>query len=127
MIFVDANVFMYAVGGEHPLRRPSIEFFFEARRATSNPLFTSAEVLQELLHTYVPQGRADDLDAALQLAIDVCAEVWPVEVADVRLGRTLMRSYPALSARGLLHLASCRRRNVRAMKTYDRALAAAFA
>jgi len=126
VIFVDANVFMYAIGGEHPLREPSIEFFMQSRRSTRSPLFTSAEVLQELLHTYMPQSRTEDLDAALQLASDVCVEVWPVEAADVRMGRTLMTSYPALAARDLLHLACCRRRNVSQMKTYDRALAAAF-
>ena len=126
MIFVDTSVFMHAVGAEHPLRTPSVAFFLDSRREKARPLVTSAEVLQELLHLYTPQNRLEELDAALQLAVDVCFDVWSVETADVRLGRTLMTSYPALSSRGLLHLASCRRRNVGEIRTWDRSLAAAF-
>ncbi len=126
MIFVDTSVFLHAVGAEHPLRAPSVAFFLDSRRQKGGALVTSAEVLQELLHLYTPQNRLEELDAALQLAVDVCIDVWSVETADVRLGRTLMTSYPGLSSRGLLHLASCRRRNVSEIRTWDRALAAAF-
>ena len=35
MIFVDTNVFMYAVGKEHPLKAPTTEFF---RAAHPSPL-----------------------------------------------------------------------------------------
>ena len=49
MIFVDANVFMYTVGGRHLLQDQAREFLIDARRNRTR-LFTSAEVLQELLH-----------------------------------------------------------------------------
>jgi len=52
--------------------------------------------------------------------------VWPVEHADVKLARMLADTHPALGARDLLHLASCMRREVTSVKTFDRALAAAF-
>jgi uncharacterized protein len=52
--------------------------------------------------------------------------VWPVERDDGQLARSLVAKHPALGARDLLHLASCRRRDVRQVKTFDRALAAAF-
>ena len=48
MIFVDTNVFVYAVGGHHPLKRRAVEFFEQAR-SNNTLLFSSAEVLQELL------------------------------------------------------------------------------
>jgi predicted nucleic acid-binding protein len=83
-------------------------------------------VLQELLHAYVPVNRLETLDAALTLAEARIADVWPVERDDVRLARGLVTSYPALTARDLLHLACCRRRDVRQAKTFDRALGAAF-
>ena len=47
MIFVDTNVFMYAVGQAHPLRDPARKFFGEAGR-NGESLYTSAEVIQEL-------------------------------------------------------------------------------
>ena len=45
MMFVDANVFMYAVGRPHPLREEARQFFLDH---PANTLVTSAEVLQEL-------------------------------------------------------------------------------
>jgi len=102
MIFVDTNVFMYAVGKEHPLREEARRFFISALES-GEVLVSSAEVLQELLHAYLP-----------------------AEVDDVRLARTLVGRHPGLGARDLLHLSSCQRRQVRRIKTFDRALAEAF-
>ena len=123
MIFVDTNVFMYAVGRSHPLRAPAQHFFVEANRS-STPLCTSAEVMQELAHAYLPAGRSQTLDAALALIARAAVEVWPLEEEDVILARHLHEQHPALQARDLCHLASCRRRGVREIKTYDQTLAA---
>ena len=125
MIFVDTNVLMYAVGGEHPLREEAREFFVSALKS-GEILVSSAEALQGLLHAYLPVGREATLDAALALAQGRLAQVWTVEVEDVLLSRTLAGRHPGLGARDLLHLASCHRRQVKRIKTFDRALAAAF-
>ncbi len=125
MIFVDANVLMYAVGGEHPLRSEARDFFVRSAEEEL-PLVTSAEVLQELLHAYLPVDRIETLDAALRLAEGRIATVWSVEEEDVRLARILVDEHPALGARHLLHLACCRRRDVHRVRTYDRAFGAAF-
>lgn len=125
MTFVDTNVFMYAVGREHPLREPARRFFIETAEA-GGVLVTSAEVLQELLHVYLPADRLATLDAAFALARGRMATVWPVEVEDVELARTLVTRHPGLQARDLLHVASCMRRGVERMMTYDRALGAVY-
>lgn len=124
MIFVDTNVFVYAVGREHPHREPAQTFFVETRRDRV-ALFTSAEVLQELMHVYLPAGRFRELDEALALASGVMADIWPLEREDVELARQMGRLHPTLAARDLCHLASCRRRGVSQIKTFDHALAAA--
>lgn len=87
---------------------------------------TSAEVLQELLHVYVPVGRFETLDAALRLAGDLTT-VWPVDASDVEAARDLATSRPGLGARDLLHLAVCLRHDVDELLSFDRGLAAAFA
>ncbi len=125
MIFVDTNVFMYAVGRSHPLRDQAREFFLSAKRE-GRALCTSAEVLQELLHIYMAAARPQTLDAAFVLLEGTVTDLLPLEVEDVRLARELVDSYSALGARDLVHLATCRRRNIRVMHTYDRALASAF-
>lgn len=124
MIFVDTNVFMYAVGRDHPLRLPAREFF-DRSLDHKQRLVTSAEVTQELLHAYLPVGRVATLDSALTLARSL-AEIWPVDVADVVHARILHNRHPGLGARDLLHLACCQRRGVAQIKTFDVALASAF-
>ncbi len=123
MIFVDTNVFMYAVGRPHPLRDPAREFFSECIRSRT-PLCTSAEVLQELAHAYLPVARKQTLDAALSLVAKSRVEVWPLEQEDVTLARQLHEQHPTLGARDLCHLASCRRRGVGNVRTFDQALGA---
>jgi hypothetical protein len=125
VIFVDTNVFMYAVGREHPLREPAGEFFREAIERHVE-LCTSAEVLQELLHAYLPVSRLETFDAAMRLAVRTTAEIWTVESEDVEAARSLVDDFVGLGARDLLHVACCRRRGVAQIKTYDRALAAAL-
>lgn len=125
MIFVDTNVFMYAVGRSHPLR-PEARLFFGESLVTQQKLVTSAEVLQELLHAYLPVQRVETLDAALALADSCISTVWPVEAEDVRLARALADRHQALKARDLLHAACCKRRGVHGFKTFDRNLGAIF-
>ena len=122
MIFVDANVFMYAVGRPHALRTAAQQFFIEANVAHT-PLCTSAEVLQELAHAYLSVGRVSAFDSAMSLVSRAGVKVWPLEEEDVVLARQLHEQHPSLQARDLCHMASCRRRGVRAMKTFDEVLA----
>lgn len=124
MIFVDTNVFMYAVGREHPLKDEARAVFRDASAGT--PLVTSAEVLQELMHAYLPVGRLETLDAALELARARTSAIWAVEAEDVELARALAVTHPGLGARDLLHLACMTRRGATGVRTFDRALAAAW-
>ena len=66
MIFVDTNVFMYAVGKPHPLQSLAQQFFHQSMH-NREKLFTSAEVIQELMHVYLRMNRPHTLDSALEL------------------------------------------------------------
>ena len=123
MIFVDTNVFMYSVGRAHPLREPAREFFAESAR-NQTPLCTSAEVLQELVHAYLPIQRQRTLEAAMSLVMRAGIEVWPLESEDVYLACQLHEQFPTLAARDLCHLASCQRRGATGIKTFDQSFAA---
>jgi predicted nucleic acid-binding protein len=125
VIFVDTNVFVYAVGRAHPLREEAQRFFVESAAAREH-LVTSAEVLQELLHIYIGVGRSETLRNALQLATSVTREIWNLEPEDVLLAATLASQHEHLGSRDLVHLACCTRRQVRQVRTFDRALHAAF-
>ena len=122
MIFVDTSVFMYAVGKPHPLQSPAQRFFDESLR-NRRRLFTSAEVIQELMHVYLRLKRPHTLDSALELVDRAGVQIWPLEEADLTLARQLHDRHPTLSARDLCHLASCRRRDVKEIMTFDQAFA----
>jgi len=125
VIFVDSNIFIYGVGRSHPLREKAQSFFLETSEAGKR-LVTSTEVLQELLHAYLPVGRTETLDAALELATKGVDEVIPIDRETVLLARALVDKYPGLTARDLLHLAVCQVHKISELMTFDRNLRAAF-
>jgi hypothetical protein len=126
MIFVDTNVIMYAVGRDHPLKKEAREFFENSMNEEALRLCTSAEVLQELMHAYVAVDRLHTLKAAFALVEACIPTVWDVTRHDVETARSLVEIRRELGARDLLHLAMCQNRNVMEVKTFDRALRAAF-
>ena len=100
MIFVDTNVFMYAVDDPSaPEKRTRL--LLEGLDDPSIRLYTSAEVLQELLHVYLPVERLATLDAAFQLAESCMDEIWAVEAEDVGLARSLGRYSAGDSSLGI--------------------------
>ncbi|MDX1392761.1 MAG: type II toxin-antitoxin system VapC family toxin [Gemmatimonadota bacterium] len=124
MIFIDANIPVYAVGRPHPLREQARAALKDAKR-DGETLVTSAEVFQEILHVYVAVDRDRELENAWALLGAVSGDVWPVERADADLARSLRARHPELTARDLVHLACCRRRDVEEILTFDRGLKAA--
>jgi predicted nucleic acid-binding protein len=51
VILIDANIFMYAAGAEHPHKEPSRMFLEQVARGEVDAAL-DAEVLQEILHRY---------------------------------------------------------------------------
>ena len=125
MIFVDSIVFIYAVGRSHPLKAEAQKFFLDSSKKGKR-LVTSAEVLQELLHVYLPVDRIDTLDAALELATKGVDQIMSIDSAAVLHARNLVDNYPSLTARDLLHLSLCQLYKVKEMKTFDRNMLTAF-
>ena len=103
-IFVDANVVMYAVGAEHPHRRPCLD---SLDRIVNDglPAVVSSEIHQEILHRYLSLGLPDK---ARQVSIKletIIPTALPVTMSDVRRARKLIERYPTLAARDLIHVA----------------------
>lgn len=105
LIFLDANVPIYAAGRDHALKQPCSEvLLLVAERPEA--FVTDAEVLQELLHRYLalhlwPLGR----DVIRAFAALMRERVEPVYVEDVEAAADSADSSPGLSARDLLHVA----------------------
>ena len=56
-VFIDANVPIYAAGGDHPIQGGHVPAFSVWRQADPQPFVTDSEVLQELMHRYLASGR----------------------------------------------------------------------
>ena len=126
MNFVDTNLVMYAVGRPHPLQGAARDALRNAY-ANRTPLYTSAEVLQELAHAYLSVGRKSDFDAAIALLSNLEVTIWDLTGDDVLLAAELYAAHPNLSARDLCHLAVCIRHNADRIMTFDQRLADAAA
>ena len=125
MIFVDSNIFIYAVGRPHPLKEGAQNFFIESSQKGMR-LVTSAEVLKELLHAYLSVARLSTLDAAMTLAVKGVDQIFPIDSAVVLHAHNLVNQYPGLAARDLVHLAVCHQHQIKELKTFDRNLHSAF-
>jgi predicted nucleic acid-binding protein len=121
VIFVDANIFMYAAGRKCPQRAPCQRFL---ARLTNSPTparaFTNTEVLQEILHRYRAIGVPDVGFALFDAVIGLGIQILPVTESDLRRARVLLAEFPALSTRDGVHLAVMENCGAKEVLSYDK-------
>lgn len=117
-VFVDTAVIMYAAGGDHRLREPCRGIL---RAIVDGQLdgVTSAEVIQEILHRFGGRGEPSTGAQMARHALDIFAPVLPVTDAVMRRMPDLIEAYPALSARDLVHVATCLEENIPSIVSPD--------
>jgi len=121
LIFLDANIPMYAAGRAHPLKQPCIDVLTLAARHPAT-FVTDAEVFQEILHRYRAIGRWPEGEQLFQrFAALMQGRIVDVQFADLQAAVILANTYPGLDARDLLHLAIMRRVSSSAIVTADAA------
>jgi predicted nucleic acid-binding protein len=118
-VFIDTAVFMYAGGQDHPLREPCQAIL---RKVTAGTLeaVTSVEVVQEILHRFIAIRRPR---TGAAMAIDVLstfAPLLPVTHAVVERLPDLVERYPHLTARDLIHVATCLEEDIDSVVSPDR-------
>jgi uncharacterized protein len=119
VIFLDANVPMYLVGGEHP-RKVDAQLALERLAGERRQLVTSSEVLQEIMHRYLSLGRRDWIEQAFDAVLSIVDDVFAVEQADVLAAKDLALAYQRLSARDAVHAAVMRQRQISEILSFDR-------
>jgi uncharacterized protein len=104
MYFLDSNVAIYAVGGEHPYRNACREILLKADRGEIE-LVVSVEILQEILHIYASRNEtAKGIEVAERL-LQTARHVWPVEEADIVRAMEIMRKHTGVGSRDAVHAA----------------------
>lgn len=118
MLFVDTNIFMYAVGSEHPHKIPSLRFF-EGVAEGREKIAISTEILQEILYRF---WAIKEIGMGLKLfdyAQGLSETVFPITHEAVRRARTLMSRISGLSPRDALHVATMQEMNLPTIVSYD--------
>ena len=118
MIFLDANVWMYAAGGRHPNKRACVRLLEDIARGEVEAT-TSTEVLQEILHRYRALDRWRDGRRLYDLARTVVPNVVPITVQMTDRARELLDLHDGLMARDALHAATCERVGAHSLCSYD--------
>jgi len=119
MLLVDANVFMYAAGAEHPNKRAATRFL-DSVAAGETEAAVDAEVLQEILHRYRSIGRWSDGRMVYDLVRKIMPEVVPVTGVMLDRSRMLMDRYPEIMARDALHAAAVLETGAMGLCSFDR-------
>jgi predicted nucleic acid-binding protein len=104
--FLDTAVFMYAGGSEHPHRDSCRAILRQVDEGTLDAT-TSVEVVQEILHRFLAIRRPEVGAAMAGQVMDAFAPVLPVTHGVMRRVPRLVVAYPRLSARDLIHVATC--------------------
>lgn len=117
-LFLDANVFLYAIGAESA-HREACRSVLEAVGQGMLDGITSSEVLQEILHVRTRVSVAD-ATSAVRAAAELVAEVLPVTNRDVLEACRLLESHSGLGARDALHAAVMKNSQVHVLVSLDR-------
>jgi hypothetical protein len=118
VILIDANIFMYAAGADHPNKEPS-RVFLERVAEGEIEAVVDAEVLQEILHRYRALHRWPEGGRVYDLARQIVPLVIPVTAEILDTARALLDRYPDLVARDALHAAAALVHRASALCSFD--------
>ena len=104
MTLLDSNIFMYAVGREHPHKQRSAAFL---KRVLDGAVTAAvdAEALQEILYRYQALGRAKQGLAVYDEVRMIVPEVIPITGDIMDRARALMERHSRLISRDAVHAA----------------------
>lgn len=119
MILVDANVFMYAAGADHPHKAPSGAYLERIARGEVEA-GVDVEALQEILHRYRAMGRWEDGRRVYDIARSLVPITLPITGEMMDRARDLLDAHDGLTARDALHAAVALLSGATAICSYDR-------
>ena len=105
ILFIDANLIMYSVGGPHPLREPC-KRFLEKIKSREILGVTNTGVLQEILYRYFSIGRGTLGEIAYQSMIEFCTDIFLVRVTDTDKALEILKRVKGITSRDAIHAAT---------------------
>ena len=102
--FIDSNIFIYAVGKDHPLR-PGCVAIIQKIRSGKITVVISTEIIQEILYRF---QSIKNLPAGIRLsqeAIQLSSIILPVTETDLSRAIDILETSPAIQTRDAFHAA----------------------
>ncbi len=119
LVFLNANIPMYAAGAEHPLKQPCVAILEEIAKGSLRAV-TNVEVVQEILHRYTALGQRAKAVEVARLFLQIVPDALPITKAELLLALDLHTRYPALAARDTIHLAVMQQHGLTRIASADR-------
>ncbi|HEY6323153.1 MAG TPA: type II toxin-antitoxin system VapC family toxin [Thermoanaerobaculia bacterium] len=116
---MDANIFMYAAGVEHPHKVPSAGFLLRIAQGEVDAA-VDAEALQEILHRYRAMGQWADGRRVYESARRIVPITLPITCELIDAARDLLESHAGLTVRDAIHAAVALHSGADAICSYDR-------
>ncbi len=119
MKLIDANVFIYAQGKDHPYRQPCRQLLDRIPQEKA-AFQIDAETVQELLFVYAARGlRQYGLDMA-ERVLELFPELLPVDRPLIVEAKNLVAAYSFLLPRDAIHAAAVRLYGLEGIISADR-------
>lgn len=119
LYFLDTNILMYAVGSEHPFKKPSLEILKKISEGEIMAV-TDTEVFQEIAYRYWAQRK---WSVAIQVLKDyehLFSEIYPIEKQQLATYYRLLSDFKELSPRDAIHIAVMHTHQIRNICTTDK-------
>jgi len=117
-VYVDANVFLYAIGGESPYRE-SCRALIDAIRRRRIRGETSVTTLEEVVHHRRRRGDATAIARGREVA-RICSKVHPLDRALSLSALAVAERHPALGIGDAIHVATALAHGLQAVVSADR-------
>ncbi len=118
VVFLDANIIMYALGKKHPLREPCRRCLEKVKKGEIT-VVASTEVVQEIFHRYFSIGMPLVAEEAYRAMKGFCKEILPVTLDDVERALALLRDFPAINSRDAVHAATMLNNGIKEILSTD--------
>lgn len=119
MRLIDANVFIYAAGGEHPYKGPCLRVLDSVQRGALEAN-TDVEVLQEVLHFYQRRATVAMGVAVLRNALTLFPHPLQIDPPTLVTAGDILITRPSLEARDAVHAAVILRQRLEGIISSDR-------
>ncbi len=116
--FIDTNIFLYAIGRDHPLKPPSVSTIQKIRDGSILAIINT-EIIQEILYRFQSIKK---LPTGIQLskeAMLISSRILPVTQRDLLLAIELLELHPEVETRDAFHAATMMNNGVKEIISTD--------